>query len=95
MHLLTRTLATATLLGAIATTGFAQTTPAPAPAATATHPNTKVYSYKKTAPPNAGSPSHSASSSQMTRDPDVPSFGSKEWWADKNRYGHGDGGGGP
>jgi len=92
MHLLTRALAAATLLGAIATTVAAQTTPAPAPAATSTHPDTKVYAYKETAPKGT-SPSSSASPSQMAHDPDMPPYGSQKWWEEKNRWGQGEGGG--
>jgi hypothetical protein len=91
MHLLTKTLAVATLLGAMATTVAAQTASSPAPGTT--NPSTKVYAYKKTAPPSANSPSSTANPNQMTRDPDVPAYGSQKWWEDKNRYGNGDAGG--
>ena len=91
MHLLTRIFAITTLVGAITTTVWAQSTPTPAPTAT-TNPNTKVYAYKKAAPASATSPGSSASHSQMARDPDVPAFGTQKWWEEKNRYGNGDGG---
>jgi hypothetical protein len=92
MRLLTKAFAAATLLGAIATTVAAQTTSSPAPGTT--HPNTKVYAYKKseTAPPSSTSPAYNASPNQMTRDPDVPAHGSQKWWEQKGRFGHGDGG---
>jgi len=92
MHLLTRVLATATLLGAITTTVVAQTTPARTQA-TPTHPNTKVYAYKKTAPANEPSTSPSVSPNQMAQDPDMPAYGSQKWWEQKNRWGNGEGGG--
>ena len=91
MNALTRALVAATLLGAIATTVVAQTTPTPAPAVTSTHPNTKVYAYKKTAPAKETSPSSNASPSQMAHDPDAPPHGSQKWWELQNRYGQGNG----
>ena len=84
-------LAASALAAGIATAVVAQPTPAP------TNPNTKVYAYKKTAPPTAN-PSPAASSntgaipSQIGRmDPDVPAYGSAKWWEEKNRIGHGSG----
>lgn len=86
MSLVRIALAAAALVAGVATTVVAQTTPAP------TDPNTKVYSYKKTAPKPTTSEYAGAMPSQAVRvDQDVPKYGSREWWAEKNRYGNGAG----
>jgi len=82
-------LAASALVAGVATAVVAQTTPTP------TDPNTKVYAYKKTAPqPTNPSPSEyaGATPTQTGRiDPDVPRYGSRQWWEEKNRYGQGSG----
>jgi hypothetical protein len=84
-------LAASALVAGVATAVVAQTTPTPAP----TDPNTKVYAYKKTAPQPAN-PSQSEYAGAMPSqtgqaDQDVPRYGTRQWWEEKNRYGQGSG----
>jgi hypothetical protein len=82
-------LAASALAAGIATAVVAQPTPAP------TNPNTKVYAYKKTAPPqtNTGPSAAGATPSQpdFRMDADVPQYGSQKWWLEKNKYSGGGG----
>jgi len=81
-------LAASALVAGIASAVLAQTAPAP------TNPNTKVYAYKKTAPPQGNTnPSAYAGATQPDyRMPaDAPLYGSQKWWEEKNRHGHGGG----
>jgi hypothetical protein len=83
MHMLTKAVLTAMLAGAVSSAAIAQTTTTPT--TKATHPNTKVYAYKKVAPSTTGT-------TAKRMDPDMPAYATRKWWEDKNRYGHGNGG---
>jgi hypothetical protein len=76
-------LLSASLVAGVATAVVAQTTPVQ------TNPNTKVYSYQKTAPDKAKTPAAAMQKQQAT---DTPQHGSADWWRDHNRYNGGDGG---
>jgi hypothetical protein len=88
MHSLTKALLTTAFIGAMSGTAVAQTLPT---GPEATNQNTKVYAYKKTAPAATPAPTMSAGPARMARDLDIPAHGSKKWWEEKNRYGHGTG----
>jgi hypothetical protein len=70
-------LAGAAVVAGVASTALAQTTQVPAP----TNPNTKVYAYKKTAPPKpaATAPQAGAASSSEYLIGAAP-YGSPRWW---------------
>ena len=81
-------LAASALVAGIATAVVAQPTPTP------TNPNTKVYAYKKTAPPqaNANPSAYTGATQPDYRVPaDVPLYGSQKWWEEKNKYNAGGG----
>jgi hypothetical protein len=65
----------------VATAVIAQTAPE------TTNPNTKVYSYKQTAPAKKAH-----TEIQQSKADETPSHGSPKWWELQGRYGNGVGG---